>query len=462
MSKIQCPFHNTNHIQKFDALDTDARENPWPYYDWLREDAERRVYKLPDEKDFYVLHRYEDVKKAFADQQRLSSKIIPTRKGLFLALMDGENHRRIRNAIAPIFLPKNIDKRIPEIKATVQNATRDLVQKGNTDLLESWAIPIPLKILAGMFGLKTDAANIQQIYDQSLAINRAIFVTGGTGPRRKGKPNVREKYQISMAILRQMPHFYQLQQLIGWKGMRELAGMFRTVDEKAIPRPNFDALPDGIGPFLGLLIQLGTQLKQANENDSNALSTFNEMIQNGTATQVEMILAGAFILFAGHETSVSLLSNCFVHLARNPETFKKLKSNPEGLENFIEESLRIYRPVGRFLRRAKVPVQFGDQAIPKDAIIMLMPGAANTDPEKFSGGCAFDENRSDSNKHLSFGKGAHFCIGAYLARLTARMALEELLQQANHIAIDVTKPSQMVTDRDNGVFRYEQLSVVVG
>src|SRR5687767_278598 len=98
-----CPFHKIQDIKEFDALDPSVRENPWPYYDWLRTIPENTVYHLPQEENFFLVHRYEDVKTVFADTENFSSKIIPSERTAFPALMDGIEHARIRDVMAEIF-----------------------------------------------------------------------------------------------------------------------------------------------------------------------------------------------------------------------------------------------------------------------------------------------------------------------------------------------------------------------
>ena len=448
-TKSKCPFHVIASIDRFDALDAEARSNPYPYYDWLRDDPERVVYKLPDEESYYVVHRYEDVKSVFADTDNFSSQVIPTAKSPFFVLMDGEDHKRIRSVISLVFSQKNVlkwEKRISEI---IKSTTQEFINSETGDLFTLWANPIPLGTLAVLFGLDHDRNSLEKLHEDAIAINRALFVTGGTGPRRKATPTWREKFSI------------KLRRLIGKAGMKELRSMLRISDTSiATPRPNFDQIPKGIAPMLDLMIAFAEKLQEANtgeRSEENPLVVFNDHIDKGEVTFLEMVMAGAFILFAGYETTTSLLSNCFVHLARNKEIFHELKNHPEKVEGFMEESLRYYTPVGRFLRRAKKDVVVSGQIIPKDSIVIIMSGAANTDPEKFENGCVFDMNRQNSHQHLSFGKGAHFCIGAPLARMQVMLALKELISTSTDISIDETQKLEMVTDRDNGIFRYERI-----
>jgi cytochrome P450 len=249
--------------------------------------------------------------------------------------------------------------------------------------------------------------------------------------------------------------------------MKELRAAVKITNKKLeIPRPNFQHLPKGISPLFNLMLTVGHNLKEAKKDNvsreyGNILPQFAQLIEKKQATLTEMIMACAFILFAGYETVSSLLSNCFVHLATHPLQFKTLKAKPEKIDSFIEEALRYYTPVTRFLRRTKKEVKIGDQVIPEGAIVILMVGAANTDPEKFDLGCRFNLDRSNAKQHLSFGKGPHFCIGANLARLQVKLALNELIKRADHIQISKNQPFRFVTDRDNGIYRYEQLKVIV-
>ena len=463
--KKGCPFHSISNIHEFDALDPKARANPYPYYDWLRDNPDRNIYPLAGETTYVAVHRYEDVKQVLGDAENFSSSVIPTHKSPFFVLMDGEEHKRIRSVVALVFSQKNVLKWETSITNTIKSITENFIKIKSGDLFEEWADPIPLSTLSVLFGLDTDKNSLKKLHTDAIAINRALFVTGGTGPRRKNSPTWPEKFSISWSLLKNIPKLIKLRNLIGSEGMKELKLMTNMVDKKIeTPRPNFNQIPQGIEPMLDLMIAFAEKLKaaeQQNANDENPLSVFNEHIKKGDVTFMEMVMAGAFILFAGYETTTSLLSNCFVHLARNKELFNELKSHPEKLEDFIEESLRYYTPVGRFLRRANKDVEIAGKIIPKDTLVIVMPGAANTDPEKFENGCAFDMNRENSRQHLSFGKGSHFCIGASLARMQVRIALQELLNSVREISIDESQSLEMVTDRDNGIFRYERVRYIV-
>ncbi len=458
-----CPFHRFHHIKEFDALDPLTRQDPLPFYDWLRNDESRKVYKLPHETDFYVVHRYDDVKKIFADSENYSNKIIPVAKSPFIALMDGDDHERIRSVISRIFTQKNIAAWEPEIIEIINTATGNLFGQPSVELFDKWANMIPLRILAVLFGLDASDVAIKKLHDDAIAINRALFVNGGTGPRRSSSPNATEKFRISWALLKSSGKLLRLWKLIGKKGMKELGSMMQVQRKDLnVPRPDFKFIPDAIEPMLDLMIAFSEKLSLPQQTkQTSSIETFKNAISPGEASLVEMIMAGAFILFAGYETTSSLLSNCFAHLSRDKKLFLDLKNHPEKIDDFIEESLRYYTPVGRFLRRTNKAMKIGETEIPKDAVVIILPGAANTDPDKFESGCGFNIDRVNNKQHLSFGKGIHFCPGAPLARMQVTYALKSLLNRANSISIDENYPLTMVTDRDNGILRYENLYITV-
>ena len=457
----RCPFHSLPDITDFDALDFAARENPWPYYDWLRNIPDKPVYRLPQEENFFLVHRYEDVKTVFADTENFSSKIIPSERAAFPALMDGAEHDRIREVMTTIFHQKNILAHEPQILEVIKQATGNLVQKHPVELFDTWANVIPLATLSVLFGFETSPEFLQKLHRDSIAINRALFVTGGTGPRRSPEPAFSEKIKIAGTLLLNARKLNRIHRLAGRGSLRELLQMFRIRDKNIpLPRPDFEHIPAAVSPMLDLLLMFAGKLNEPATRNAS-INYFKSATRAGKVSFTEMMMTGAFIFFAGYETTSSLLSNSVVHLACNPDQFRELKTNPGLLDDFIEEALRFYTPVGRFLRRAKKDITVNGTLIPKDSIVILMSGAANTDPDKFSNGCAFDMHRENNRQHLSFGKGAHFCVGAPLARLQVTLSLRELLQQAKSMELVYPEKMKMVADRDNGILRYEKIYITV-
>ena len=140
------------------------------------------------------------------------------------------------------------------------------------------------------------------------------------------------------------------------------------------------------------------------------------------------------LFFAGFETTEGLIGNMILALAQNPEQVAKLRENPGLLEKAVEEALRYDSSILKQSRVASVETTIGGQSIKKGEYLHFMIAAANRDPNRFSNPDIFDITRPDQG-HLSFGHGIHFCIGAPLARLEAKIALKHLLQRLSEFEI---------------------------
>ena len=457
----KCPFDvSSEKISEFDMLDARARINPFPFYAWLQEDESRRIYKVPYEDNFYVVHGYEDVKEVLTDHRHFSNEVLTTKKSPFFALMDGDNHRRIRDVMTEVFNTDSPAFPLEELKNRIHTITQNLPINKPFELFRNWANIIPLSSLCIIYGVECNDQTISFLHKRAILINRALFALGGTGPRTGKNPNFIQKLKIAFSLLKNGSKLWQLKKRIGWSGLMEIRHMFipkPTKDE--VPRPNFNELPEALTALLDLMNEFADALFK-DTKQSPAITILQEAVKKGDLTKSEAIMACTFIIFAGYETSASLLSNCIAHLSRNPDTLAKLKSGQISYDQFIEEALRFYTPVGRFLRKVKEDVSIGGHEIPKGAIVIVMLGAANMDEAKYELPFEFDEYRQKS-AHLSFGKGIHFCIGASLARIQAEYALKYLLSLAESIQLDTSKELRMVTDRDNGILRYEELWVIL-
>jgi cytochrome P450 len=145
-------------------------------------------------------------------------------------------------------------------------------------------------------------------------------------------------------------------------------------------------------------------------------------------TDGELISTSLLLLIAGHETTSNLIGNGLLALLRNPDQLERLRREPALLENAIEELLRYDSPVQATIRIATEDVAIAGAEIPKDAVSLVLLGAANRDPAAFAEPDRLDLAR-ENMRHLSFGLGTHFCLGAGLARLEARTAFRGLLER---------------------------------
>jgi len=140
-------------------------------------------------------------------------------------------------------------------------------------------------------------------------------------------------------------------------------------------------------------------------------------------------------LVGGHETTTALITSGLLSLSRFPSELERLVAHPELIPPAIEEFLRFESPNQRIMRIALEDVQVGDRTVKKGDSVMCLLGAANRDPDQFADPDRLDIGRTD-NKHLAFAMGAHFCIGAPLARLEGQIAMDALLHRFPNYAID--------------------------
>jgi cytochrome P450 len=142
------------------------------------------------------------------------------------------------------------------------------------------------------------------------------------------------------------------------------------------------------------------------------------------------------VLVVGIVAPMVMIGNIAVHLSRQPGLQQQLRADPALLPAAVEEFLRLYTPYRGFARTARVPVEIGGQRIDKDEPIALLYASANRDDEVFPDGACFKLHRPNIKEHIAFGRGAHYCAGAALARVELRVMLEELLARSQHFEVD--------------------------
>jgi len=157
---------------------------------------------------------------------------------------------------------------------------------------------------------------------------------------------------------------------------------------------------------------------------------------DGELPALTEIVSLAFVLFAaGQETTARLISTGMRILAEQPSLADELRANPEGIRNFIEECLRFESPIKGPFRLALRDTRLGGVDIPTGSVLMAMNGAANRDPRVFDDPDRFDAKRPNARRNIAFGHGAHFCVGANLARAEARISFERLLARLDDLRL---------------------------
>ena len=156
-------------------------------------------------------------------------------------------------------------------------------------------------------------------------------------------------------------------------------------------------------------------------------------------TEREILSFFQLLLLAGSETTTNLINNSLLSFIENPGQLARLRSAPELLPSAIEEVLRYRSPIQAMFRQTRCDVEMHGHVIPAGKLVLAMIGSANRDPKQFHEANRFDVAR-DPNPHIAFGHGIHFCVGAPLARLEARIALSDLLRRLETFALASDEP----------------------
>ncbi len=197
-----------------------------------------------------------------------------------------------------------------------------------------------------------------------------------------------------------------------------------------------EPLETALERILGYLREVIAQRRRDPGDD--LLSAMIQAQEDRDALNDEELLANSnLLLVAGHETTTNLIGNGLLALLRHPDQLERLRADPELLDCAVEELLRYDAPVQATVRVATEDVELGGEQIEAGAIVACAIGAANRDPEAFPEPDDLDVARAD-NHHLSLGFGAHFCLGAPLARLEARVAFEALLERFPELSLAET------------------------
>jgi len=368
------------------------RHDPYPTYDRLRETAPVCRVRIGRGKFAWLVTRYDDVLAAVKDprftkdRQSLPAAKQPWMPAVFRPLAknmldsDPPDHTRLRALVQKAFTPLMIEdlrKRIEEL--TDQFLDRAL-RKKEFDLLGEYALPLPTTIIAELVGIPTKDR------DRFHRWSAKVVSLGPTAG-----PEMLLSIPAALAFL---------------KYIQQQIRMRRTA------------------PGMDLLSALITA-----EDTGDKLS------------EDELVAMIFLLLIAGHETTVNLIGNGTLALLENPQQLSNLLSNPEMIKSAIEEMLRYYSPVELATERwAREDVVVAGTLIPKGELVFLGLGSANRDPAQFHDPHVFNIDRSP-NRHLAFGHGPHYCLGAPLARLEAQIAFTTLLRRLPRPVMAISRDS---------------------
>ena len=366
-----------NH-QVMNLFSDEIRRNPYPTYDRLRS-ASPVFYDK--ESHLWMVFDYEGVKRVLNEFETFSSRVGPAE---WIVFMDPPRQTKLRALISQAFTQRsiaNLERRIRELARDLLDRTID---RGEMDLADDFSVSLPIRVIAEMLGIPIgDLPRFKRWND--VILNMSYTVPGGASAA--GAMNE------FVAVTAEMNDY-----LTGLLEKRRAAGK----DD------------------------LLTRLAQAE-------------IEGERLTQQEILCFFQLLLLAGSETTTNLINNAMLSFIENPDQLARLRTTPGLMPSAIEETLRYRSPLQWMFRLTKREVEIHGQVIPAGKMILTMIGSANRDPKQFREPNRFDITR-EPNPHIAFGHGAHFCLGAPLARLESRVALTLLLECWDHFELASREP----------------------
>jgi cytochrome P450 len=359
----------------FHPLDPAFRRDPYAIYERGRREHPVLLHEgLPLR--VASVFRYEDCQAILRDAESWSSEFGNLQPGedvppSSMLGTDPPAHTRLRSLVNKAFTPRIVSRLEPRMRALAGELLDDAVAAGEVDLVQALSYPLPVVVIAEIIGIPAaDRALFKRWSDEAIASLGVVFF-GGLGPER---------------LERQRRLF------------EEMRGYFVPLAEERRARPQEDLLT-------GLVLA---------EHEGSKLS------------HEEMLSMLVLLLVAGNETTTTLIGNAVEALLDHPEAEKRLRGDPALLPTAIDEVLRLSSPVQFDPRRATRATTLHGVEIRPDDFVLCWLGSANRDERVFERPDVFDPAR-ERNPHLAFGFGVHYCLGANLARLEARVAIGALL-----------------------------------
>jgi cytochrome P450 len=365
----------------------EIRRNPYPLYEQLR--SHSPVLHDPTT-NMWMVFDYESVKRAVSDHETFSSSLADTANRHtpdWLIFQDAPRHTRLRAIIMQAFTPRsvaNLETRIRDLSRNLLDQMVERAHGGEMDLATDYSVPLPMMVIAEMIGIP--------LADWPLFRNWSDVIL-----------------KLSLTISDGAQSQAALREFAAMKA--EVSDYLRGLVEQRRSHPRDDLL---------------TRLVEAE-------------VEGDRLTHEEITSFFQLLLVGGNETTANLINNAILCLIENPDQLSRLRADLALLPLAIEEVLRYRSPVQWVLRATRRDVDLHGQIIPAGKIVLAMIGSANRDTKQFNDAGRFDITR-DPNPHIAFGHGVHFCLGAPLSRMEARIALTDLLARLTHFELASDQP----------------------
>ena len=355
-------------------FDPAVREDPYPFYAALRATAPACVV---DPVGAWLVTSYDAVLEVLRQPELYSSlamRAAMTQGRLgddegpppMVISSDPPQHTRLRTLVNRGFTPRRIQRMEPLVRRITKDLFAEIDRRGECDLVGDLTVPLPVMVISEMLGIEPERFE-----------------------------DFKRWSQVIVSIFGRLP------------APEQLTTFHSTLDE----------LDDYLEPLI--------ERRRSDPRD-DIISVLTQKEEEDALSADEVIGFVILLLIAGNETTTNLIGNTIIALWDNPEQLALLNTSPERIPDAVEEALRFSSPVQMLFRQTTQDVELGGEKIPEGAIVMPCYAAANRDPKRFEDPDRFDIGR-DNQGHVAFGLGLHFCLGASLARLEARIALEGLV-----------------------------------
>ena len=379
--------------------------DPYPFYTRLRETAPFVRCRELFRGDAWLVSRYEDVVTVLKDADCFRNDVRSTSEGpppfdrayvpkimkafaRSMVFVDGLDHRRLRDLAMKAFTPVRVNELQTRIGQIATGLLDEVADQRRFNLMTAFARPLPLRIISEMLGVsKSERRTFHRAIHRAMGLDSEGHLVGRTWSA------------------------YSLHRL-----------------------------------FKRLLDQ-----KRADPTDDLTSALIEAEDQGDRLTPEELMGTVFLLLFAGHETTVNLIGNGTLALLEHPEQLERLRADRTFLSSAVEEMLRYYSPAHVTQTRHVVKsCVVGGRELRRGEKIVPLVGAANRDEAAFPQAATFDVGR-DPNKHVAFGAGPHFCIGAHLSRVEGRIAFAALLDHFPRLELAVNRDQLRWTTGNGGL-----------